>query len=59
MARSMAAEMHSSYANLRRECPMNVRKVFEPRELEDLVDQRAEPVDMAEDLLGVPLLGRR
>lgn len=33
MARSMAAEMHSSYANLRRECPMNVRKVFEPREL--------------------------
>lgn len=33
MARSMAAEMHSSYANLRRECSMNVRKVFEPREL--------------------------
>jgi glutathione S-transferase len=28
MARSMAAEMHSSYPNLRRECPMNVRKVF-------------------------------
>lgn len=26
MARSMAAEMHSSYASLRRECPMNVRK---------------------------------
>ncbi len=26
MARSMAAEMHSSYENLRRECPMNVRR---------------------------------
>jgi glutathione S-transferase len=26
MARSMAAEMHSSYDNLRRECPMNLRK---------------------------------
>jgi len=28
MARSMAAEMHSSYTSLRRECPMNVRKSF-------------------------------
>ena len=35
MARSMAAEMHSSYANLRRECPMNVRKVFPARKLTD------------------------
>jgi len=35
MARSMAAEMHSSYANLRRECPMNVRKVFPARKLSD------------------------
>ena len=26
MARSMASEMHSSYDNLRRECPMNLRK---------------------------------
>ena len=26
MARSMAAEMHSSFATLRRECPMNVRR---------------------------------
>jgi len=33
MARSMAAEMHSSFANLRRELPMNVRKSFPPREL--------------------------
>jgi len=28
MARSMAAEMHSSYTSLRRECPMNIRKSF-------------------------------
>jgi glutathione S-transferase len=35
MARSMAAEMHSSYANLRRDCPMNVRKVFQARELSE------------------------
>ncbi len=26
MARSMAAEMHSGFASLRRECPMNVRR---------------------------------
>jgi glutathione S-transferase len=35
MARSMAAEMHTSFANLRRELPMNVRKSFAPRELSD------------------------
>ena len=28
MARSMAAEMHSGFANLRRELPMNVRKSY-------------------------------
>jgi glutathione S-transferase len=28
MARSMAAEMHSSFVSLRRECPMNIRQVF-------------------------------
>ena len=28
MARSMAAEMHSGYLSLRRECPMNTRKTF-------------------------------
>jgi glutathione S-transferase len=33
MARSMAAEMHSSYANLRRELSMNVRKNFPTPEL--------------------------
>ena len=35
MARSMAAEMHSSFANLRRELPMNVRKSYPPRDLTD------------------------
>jgi glutathione S-transferase len=29
MARSMAAEMHSGFISLRRECPMNVRKSFD------------------------------
>jgi glutathione S-transferase len=29
MARAMAAEMHSGYLALRRECPMNLRKVHE------------------------------
>jgi glutathione S-transferase len=28
VARSMAAEMHSGFSNLRRELPMNVRKTF-------------------------------
>ena len=37
MARSMAAEMHSSYPNLRRECPMNVRKQFPQVELKEEV----------------------
>ena len=40
MARSMAAEMHSSYDNLRRECPMNLRRSFPPRDVSD--DVRAE-----------------
>lgn len=34
MARSMAAEMHSSFPALRRELPMNVRKSFPTREFE-------------------------
>lgn len=46
MARSMAAEMHSSYPNLRRECGMNVRKQFPPRELSDEV--RAEVIRILE-----------
>lgn len=35
MARSMAAEMHSSFAALRRELPMNVRKSFATREFDE------------------------
>jgi glutathione S-transferase len=37
MARSMAAEMHSSYENLRREHSMNLRKQFPRKELSDEV----------------------
>ncbi len=29
MARSMAAEMHSGFAALRRQCPMNIRRIFD------------------------------
>src|SRR6476619_7938025 len=37
VARSMAAEMHSGFSNLRRELPMNVRKSFPPVALSDPV----------------------
>lgn len=37
MARSMAAEMHSSYANLRRDLSMNVRRTFPLAPLADPV----------------------
>ena len=37
MARSMAAEMHSSFTNLRRDLPMNVRRTYPPVELSDAV----------------------
>jgi glutathione S-transferase len=39
MARSMAAEMHSSYQNLRRELPMNVRRQFDTPDLKPEVLQ--------------------
>ena len=39
MARSMAAEMHSGFANLRRDLPMNVRKSYPPRQLSQEVTQ--------------------
>ena len=40
VARSMAAEMHSGFANLRRELPMNVRKSYPPKELtEDVAEE--------------------
>ncbi|AKH42695.1 glutathione S-transferase [Altererythrobacter atlanticus] len=35
MARSMVAEMHSSYLDLRRQCPMNIRKRVNGLELTD------------------------
>jgi glutathione S-transferase len=37
MARSMAAEMHSGFHNLRRDLPMNVRKSFQPQPLSNEV----------------------
>lgn len=37
MARSMACEMHSSFVALRRECTMNVRRRFPPRQPSDEV----------------------
>lgn len=39
MARSMAAEMHSSFANLRREHSMNVRRQYPPAQLSPGVQQ--------------------
>lgn len=35
MARSMAAEMHSGFADLRRELPMNVRRTYPPQDLSE------------------------
>jgi len=39
MARAMVAEMHSSYAALRSECPMNIRRRFEGAKLSDQCQQ--------------------
>ena len=44
VARSMAAEMHSGFANLRRELPMNVRKSFPPAELSDEVREEIDRI---------------
>ena len=44
MARSMAAEMHSSFANLRREYSMNVRRRFPPQDMPDPVKADVERV---------------
>lgn len=38
MARSMAAEMHSSFAALRREHSMNIRRIYPPRTLSPEVE---------------------
>ena len=44
MARSMAAEMHSGFSNLRRDLPMNVRKSFPPIELSDAVREEIDRI---------------
>ena len=44
MARSMAAEMHSGFANLRRELPMNVRKSFARKALSDEVRREIDRI---------------
>ena len=44
MARSMAAEMHSGFANLRRELPMNVRKNFGSVELSSDVEAEVDRI---------------
>jgi len=44
MARSMSAEMHSGFSNLRRELPMNVRKSFAPRELSEPVREEIDRI---------------
>ena len=44
MARSMSAEMHSGFGNLRRELPMNVRKTFPPIELSDEVREEIDRI---------------
>ena len=44
MARSMAAEMHASFSNLRRELPMNVRKSFPPKTLSDPVREEIDRI---------------
>jgi glutathione S-transferase len=44
MARSMAAEMHSGFANLRRELPMNVRKTFPFKPLDEDVRDEIERI---------------
>ena len=39
MARSMAAEMHSGFAALRRKCSMNIRQVYPPKPVDEDVAQ--------------------
>jgi len=44
VARSMSAEMHSGFANLRRELPMNVRKTFPPMKLSEGVREEIDRI---------------
>ena len=44
VARSMSAEMHSGFANLRRELPMNVRQSYAPKQLSDPVREEIDQI---------------
>ena len=44
VARSMSAEMHSGFANLRRELPMNVRKSLPPQKLSQSVKDEIDRI---------------
>ena len=44
VARSMSAEMHSGFANLRRELPMNVRKSFPAKKLSEPVREEIDRI---------------
>ena len=44
MARSMAAEMHSGFANLRRELPMNVRRIIDSGPLTEAVREEIDRI---------------
>jgi glutathione S-transferase len=44
VARSMSAEMHSSFPNLRREMPMNVRKSFSPHPIDESVREEIDRI---------------
>src|SRR3954449_2670213 len=44
VARSMAAEMHSGFSNLRRELPMNVRKSFPTKDHSEPVREEIDRV---------------
>lgn len=44
MARSMAAEMHSGFSNLRRELPMNVRRIIDSGPLSNQVREEIDRI---------------
>ena len=44
MARSMAAEMHSGFSNLRRDLPMNVRRIIDSGPLTPAVTEEIDPI---------------
>jgi len=44
VARSMAAEMHSGFANLRRDLPMNVRRIIDPGQLSQPIREEIDRI---------------